>query len=758
MRNRFTLARFTLVLLNTIGLSAIATIGLLATPAQAQIVPTAAGAPGATGTIVTPANAELQITGGQTAGANLFHSFSEFGLSTGQTANFQTPATIQNVLARVNGGNASAIDGLLKLSGATANLYLMNPAGIIFGPNAQLNLPASFTATTATSIGFGSRTDYTMPYDNFQAVGPNVYANMSGIPYKFNFPQGATGSIVNYGNLTGYIGTFGSSGNGLQAGESNALTFIGHAIFSPAGIATKGTNIVAIAPSPGTVVKLDRSPYGRYPGGPNLVMGNPLSGYIEPEITQSAFNAFTVPTLANLITNSQFTFNQVAVSNGTVSYIAPNSVVAQTIAPGDMVFGPLYSSSLLAQDSALARRGEIYLNAAGDITLYATAADKKFTAIAGKGFTTGTESIDSKLINITANNNITAGSLTSRNDGNYGSNINSDVLSRGNIDDSGIRLTAGGNIVVNSLYDTAPLGTSRAGSYSGINVEAGGTVKVTGYIPNLPYSDEIQSSLSFAGPGGLIQPISVASSTGVQIRQGGTAGGRFIEGASLERDASGYVIYRSGDAPQTISGVNPADGKLILTNQSTGRITTPGQVTINETGNGDLSGGGTKGLIIRYDRLTGTISGLSGKTDPQLTDVYPALIDVTTTQGNVQLANAKGGALPGAYAGTYGIPDALRSPMPLPANIQALLPKSPPPVAPVVEPINPMVPINPNSTLTQPDEATLIAPTLPREVMLSYSTNLSKGQIQGANLNPGGLLKIELDDVKEGVLTQQVKR
>jgi filamentous hemagglutinin family protein len=751
---------FRLTLLTTIGLSTIAALSLIAPPAQAQIVPTAIGAPGATGTIVTPDGG--QISGGQTIGANLFHSFSQFSVSPGATADFQTTAAIQNVLARVNGGNASAIDGLLKLSGSNANLYLMNPAGIIFGPNAQLNLPASFTATTATSIGFGSRTDYAATYDNFQAVGPNIYANMSGVPYTFNFPQGATGSIVNYGNLTGYIPTFGISGNGLQAGESNALAFIGNTIFSPAGIYTKGANIVAITPPEGTVAKLDLGPFRRA-SPPNLALGNPVSGYVEPETQQPEFRAFAVPKLADLIATSKFAFDPVTVSNGNVSYSSPNGVVTATIAPGDMVFGPLYSSSLLAQDSTVAPRGEIYLNAAGDITLYTAAADAHFTAIAGKGFTAGTGSIDSRKIEVSASNNITAGALTSRGDGKYISNVYGDFLGR-EYHDSGIELFAGGNIVVNSLYDAAPLGTSRTASYSGIRVMAGGTVKVTDFIPNLPYSDEIQSSLSFAGPGGLIQPISVASSNVVEILQGGTVGGRFIEGSSLERDASGHIIYRSGGAPQTISGVNPTDGKLILTDQSTGNITTPGKVTINETGNGDLSGDGTKGLIIRYDRFNGSIAALTGETAPQLALAYPALINVSTTQGTLQLANTQG-ALPGSYTGYSGIPDQYRNPMPIAANIRAMLPNWPAAVSeiatsviePAIAPVTPMTPATPNPTFTTPDEATPIA-TVPAEVMLNYSTTLSKSQIQGANLNPGGLLKIELDNTEEGILTQKVER
>lgn len=59
-------------------------------------------------------------------------------------------------MGRVVGGNASIINGLIRVTGGNSNLFLINPAGIVFGSQAQLNVPAAFTATTATSIGFGN--------------------------------------------------------------------------------------------------------------------------------------------------------------------------------------------------------------------------------------------------------------------------------------------------------------------------------------------------------------------------------------------------------------------------------------------------------------------------------------------------------------------------------------------------------------------------------------------------------------------------
>jgi filamentous hemagglutinin family protein len=93
---------------------------------------------------------------GMCAGPNLLHSFSRFNVGSGQTITFETPDNIGNILARVTGGEASCIQGTLATTpGKTVDLYLINPAGIMFGEGAKVNVGGAFTATTADYVSFG---------------------------------------------------------------------------------------------------------------------------------------------------------------------------------------------------------------------------------------------------------------------------------------------------------------------------------------------------------------------------------------------------------------------------------------------------------------------------------------------------------------------------------------------------------------------------------------------------------------------------
>ncbi|MBD2353256.1 CHAT domain-containing protein [Tolypothrix sp. FACHB-123] len=169
--------------------------GIAIAPAKGQsIIPAADG----TNTTITPSNNQLDISGGTLSsdGANLFHSFQKFGLDPNQIANFLSQPSIKNILGRVVGGDPSIIHGLIQVTGENShsNLFLLNPAGFMFGSNASLNVPADFTVSTANAIGIGNNW--------FQVSGTNDYASLIGNPTTFYFNTSQPGSIINLVNLT----------------------------------------------------------------------------------------------------------------------------------------------------------------------------------------------------------------------------------------------------------------------------------------------------------------------------------------------------------------------------------------------------------------------------------------------------------------------------------------------------------------------------------------------------------------------------
>jgi filamentous hemagglutinin family protein len=99
----------------------------------------------------------ISIENGTQVGNNLFHSFKQFSVGPDDIASFKSDPGIVNIISRVTGSSVSNINGLVTAEGSRANLFLINPNGIILGPNAALDIGGSFVATTANAIEFGNQ-------------------------------------------------------------------------------------------------------------------------------------------------------------------------------------------------------------------------------------------------------------------------------------------------------------------------------------------------------------------------------------------------------------------------------------------------------------------------------------------------------------------------------------------------------------------------------------------------------------------------
>lgn len=166
----------------------IAVVIAMGTGVRAEVV--FDGTAGKPGTLTGPTY-NIDASFGTQSGGNLFHSFETFNINTGETANFNGPATggVSNVIGRVTGGSPSNIDGTINNNITGASLWLVNPAGIVFGSNASINVSGSFHASTGDSVLFDDGSA-------FDAVSRNDPALIVANPVGFGFVSNNPGSLV----------------------------------------------------------------------------------------------------------------------------------------------------------------------------------------------------------------------------------------------------------------------------------------------------------------------------------------------------------------------------------------------------------------------------------------------------------------------------------------------------------------------------------------------------------------------------------
>ncbi|MCC5627041.1 CHAT domain-containing protein [Nostoc sphaeroides CHAB 2801] len=342
-----------------------------------------------TGTIVNTNGNLIDIGGGAVSGngANLFHSFQKFNLDANQTANFLSNPTIQNILGRVVGGDLSLINGLIQVTGSNANLFLMNPAGIVFGANAMLNVPASFTATTATGISFNN--------GSYNSLSNNNYSILDGNPIGFNFANQQPGSIINLANLE-------------LSNPNQNLSLVAGTVVSTGQVSAPNGNLTIASVEGGKFLRISQT-------GNLISLEIPTNGATSGNITVASLPQLL--TGSGLDNTSELTVN----SNGQVQLTASNIPINS----GDVVVKRITSqtatlsaaNNLTLPESQLTTTGDLNLLARDTVRVRDSVTNRVGVQAGGNLYIQGNQSIDILALNHPQTPFVSGGNLSLVSDG-----------------------------------------------------------------------------------------------------------------------------------------------------------------------------------------------------------------------------------------------------------------------------------------------------------------------------------------------------
>ncbi len=559
-------------------LETISVTGVQAKP----ITPAADG----TGTLVTPNGNRLDISGGQLSrdGANLFQSFQQFGLNQNQIANFLSNPNIQNILGRVVGGNASVINGLIQVTGGNSNLFLVNPAGIVFGAGASLNVPAAFTATTANGIGFGSNW--------FNATGVNNYAALVGTPSTFAFSMSQPGAIVNVGNLA--------------VGQGQNLTLLGGTVVSTGPLSAPGGNIIMTAVLGENLVRISQ------PGHLLSLEIQPVASFSADQPTTWTLPILSLPQLltggdGSNTTGVTLNSNAEVVLTGSGLRVEAGDVMAREVTAKTATLSAKHNLTLV--ESQLHTSGNLNLLAQDTVRVRDSVANPFSAQAGGTLYIQGNQGIDILALNHPKTPFQSGGNISLVSNG----NISGDAHFKSGGSFSILNLAGGGGKFV-SLYDPIISAAKDVtfGDYTGVSlkVEATGSIKggnititgpdtsLAGADPDIPILTNSAALILRAGLPTLANLPNVPQqaggtkfdSTGVQstgtiaVGNISTAGGPIILAAPSIINLYGATITSNGgniifDGPVVISP--PVIGNSSVINPSITINSGGGNVTFN---------------------------------------------------------------------------------------------------------------------------------------------------------------------------------
>jgi filamentous hemagglutinin family protein len=594
---------------------------LLSTPVQAQITPDNTLSPEAS--LLTPniqlrgANTDL-INGGAQRGNNLFHSFTQFNINDGQRVYFANPSGVVNILTRVTGNQASNISGILGVDGA-ANLFLINPVGILFGQNARLDIRGSFVATTANGMQFGNQGVFSAtnpeapPLLNinpsalfFNQISPNSQgiinqilpnSNDAVVTSTFSPQQGSRYWVG--GNVTFDAGQWGVTNNRAELGglvENGSVGLVGNGnqmqLAFPEGVARADVlfkNNAFLSTTGGGAITVNARNFrlsGNSSVGAFLLPGEGQAGVSDANVVVNATGDVTLDGLSQIsnigLQNSlgdtgNITINAQSIRLTNQSFIANNAQRSR----GNIILNAKDNISLetnsiintVGQPNSIGKSGNIEIKAI-NITLDG---DNVFVNASNLHEGKGGD------ISVVADNSIVINGFASISSTSAGQEDSGDI----ELQTQSLTLTNGGNI------GTQPSGLGNSGNLL-INASESVLVSGTTTFDNLQTGQKITTSSRLAtnvfgaGKSGQL----TVNTKRLSINDGGEITTRTLlsRGGNLTINAkdSVEVAGRSSNASSTISTTTFGSGNAGTLNINTGRLSIrdSGLITTSTSGTG----------------------------------------------------------------------------------------------------------------------------------------------------------------------------
>ncbi len=580
---------------------------------------------------VNRVNKSLNISGGTSSGANLFHSFKDFSVPTGWEAVFQNNADIQNIFTRVTGSSISQIDGLIKANGS-ANLFLMNPNGIVFGENASLNIGGSFIGTSAESMKFSDGSE-------FSAINPQapplLKVNITpGLQYGTSQP-GAT--ISNNGNLTSQqdlklVADKLDLQGELKAGRDLTLQAqdtvkVRDSVTTPF-LAQAGGNLTIQGNQGIDILALNHPSQSPFVSGGNLSLIS--DGIISGDARFASGGNFSLGSVSGKVANFVSKYDPIISSNGDVD-IAANYTGASLLveSKGNIRFGgdinitsPDTSNLPTGQDTATLSNSTALIVRSGQNTLAYGGVNSGSVAGFMSGTVTQGITIDGNvflqpfngaggIVDLSAAlGNVTVKGITTNggeinikaDNGSITTGIlNSSSLSNSDSNRKGgdITLSAKGSINTGSLFSASFSGSDNAGNGGAINLESSDSINIADTWNSQPgaFVSGALNSSSFS-PNNIAEKggeINLVASNGINITGNSYAYSLSFEGIAGD---GGDIRLESKNGIITAGNLNANSSSYSGTSGNGGAIALTADANITTAGiNSEALGSGNGGDI-----------------------------------------------------------------------------------------------------------------------------------------------------------------